>query len=76
LGTKTRILQKFFQIVTNFCTSKEPNRKKDLGEEKGERKRIEEDNVGHNSSGVGRVATTSLEDESNHSCNFNNREVG
>jgi hypothetical protein len=42
-------------------------------------KRIEKDHAIHNSDGTKRVttiSTTSLDDESNQSCNSNNREFG
>jgi hypothetical protein len=37
--------------------------------------RIEEDHIGHNSGGLRRAITTSLDDESNQSCNSNSREL-
>jgi len=39
--------------------------------------KIEKDHEGHNSGGVGRVATTktSLDDESSQSCNSNSRKL-
>jgi hypothetical protein len=36
---KTRIILKFFQVVVDFCRSKEPNKRKDLQEDKGEDKK-------------------------------------
>ncbi len=38
--------------------------------------RTKEEHVRHNSGGVGRISTTSLDDESSHSCNSNSKELG
>ncbi len=38
--------------------------------------RIEKDHAGHNSGGLGRAITTSLDDEFNQSCHSNNKKFG
>jgi hypothetical protein len=74
-GPKQGFPESSSKLLQTFVTPKNQTEERILERTKVKAKKIEKDNVGHNNGGIGK-ATTSLDDESNQSCNFNNRELG
>jgi len=63
--------------LQTFVTPKSQTEERILGKKKVNTEKTEKDHARHNSGGARIViATTSLDDESNQSCNSDNRKLG